>query len=383
MKILHVIGHLDVDQGGPPRVCLGLCKALAAMGHEVTILSHTVRGWQEKDLAVTDVPGSLRIVEAQSLGSCLRTGARLLRTADVVHFHGLWIPAMTVLSHACIRSGKPYVLAPHGSLNPWALRQKYWKKRLYLALVEARALTGAGALHLLNEDEVNGARAAGIRGRYFVLPNGVSPSDWSQLPSPGQFRRCYPATFGKTLITFMARLHHGKGVDLLVDAFASLAANFPEAFVVLAGPDYGMRDRLIEMATRRSVEQRILLPGTVTGAERLALLQDTDVFVLPSHQEGHPMSVVEAAYLGKALLITPHCHCEDLCHGVAAEVVPATKDGVEAGLRRLLEDESYRIRLGRQASVVASEVYVWEKIAVRLVDSYRSLLQSPDRLRTL
>src|SRR5438067_8496419 len=47
---------------------------------------------------------------------------------DVVHFHGLWLPRHSALSRMCRASGAPYVVSPHGMLEPWAWRHNRWKK---------------------------------------------------------------------------------------------------------------------------------------------------------------------------------------------------------------------------------------------------------------
>src|SRR5689334_14556329 len=56
--------------------------------------------------------------------------------AGVAHFHGLWQPAHARFARECRRRGVPYVVSPHGMLEPWAWRHKWWKKWPYFHLVE-------------------------------------------------------------------------------------------------------------------------------------------------------------------------------------------------------------------------------------------------------
>lgn len=379
MRILHVIASLDQSQGGPPRVALGLARALAHLGHEVTILTSGVAGWQAADLAApAGSPGRLTVIQPPNHGSLYRTGQALLGSHDVVHFHGLWHPQGGLLARACRRQGVPYVLAPHGELDVWALQQKALKKHLHLALVGKSILRQAAALHLLNEDEVAGLRQAKLPGRYFVLGNGLDPAEWAALPPRGEYRARCPQIGDRLLIVFMARLHHKKGPELLLEAYADLAANFPDTCLVIAGPDYGLEASLRAFVAAHGLEDRVFLPGLVTGRERQALLVDADLFVLPSHQEGHPLSVIEAAYVGKTLLISCECHCPELPAGQAAEVVADTCAGVREGLQRLLAAPQYREQLAAEAQRLARELYVWPRLAEQLAKHYETARHQPD-----
>lgn len=378
MRILHVVASLDHSQGGPPRVVLGLGRALAELGHDVTILTRGTAGWAPEDFEIANgSSGSLQIVQPPSRAAMIGRGSKLLGEHDVAHFHGMWHPVGGVLQHRCIRRRRPYVLMPHGELDVWPMQQKRLKKMLHLAVAGRRLISGAAALHLLNDEELQGLRCLRLRGRYYILPNGLDEREWDACPVQGHFRRAHGIPADAVLIAFMARLHHKKAPDVLLEAFADVAARFPQATLVLAGPDYGMAEGLQRTVAARGLQGRVLLPGLVTGVDRLGLVNDADIFALPSHQEGHPMGVIEAAFMGKALLISPHCHCSELPPGEAAEVVSDDVAGVTGALVRLLDDEGYRRRLGDRAREIARERYLWSRIARELTEQYQTAVTDP------
>ena len=99
--------------------------------------------------------------------------AGAVRAAEVVHMHGLWQGHTRIGAAAARRLGVPYLIAAHGMAEPWALRHKALKKRVYTALVEGRNLRRASCLHALSRPEVGHLRALAPRSTVCFVPNGV------------------------------------------------------------------------------------------------------------------------------------------------------------------------------------------------------------------
>ena len=93
--------------------------------------------------------------------------------ADILHIHGLWMyPSVAAIRWSNKR--KPYIVSPHGMLDPWALRNSQWKKRISAIVYEARHLRGAACLHALNLAEAKAIRDFGLENPICVIPNGVN-----------------------------------------------------------------------------------------------------------------------------------------------------------------------------------------------------------------
>jgi len=234
----------------------------------------------------------------------------------------------------------------------------------------------AAALHLLNEDEAKGVDALGISHRRFVVPNGIDVSEW-QSPSPEPpLRQQYPQIGSRTVVLFFARMHRKKGGALLAQAFATIAAEHPDSFLIFAGPDYGEKGRIERILASGGLSSRSLVLDAQSGERRRRLLMDADIVSLPSFQEGHPRVVLEAALLGKSLLISRECHVPELIDSGAAEVVELSVDGVANGLARLLDDPSRRRDQGARAAEVVLSQYTWPIVAQRQMEVYRELLMT-------
>src|SRR5690348_1419774 len=138
-----------------------------------------IRSWAPLDVRTVRPLGPRRFAYAPGL-------ARQLNNCrpDLVHLHGLWRwPAIAVPQWAR-RARRPYLVSPHGMLEPWALAQASWKKRCALRLYMARCLRNAACLRATSPLEANAIRRAGFANPIALVPNGVLCPP--RLPDPSQ-----------------------------------------------------------------------------------------------------------------------------------------------------------------------------------------------------
>ena len=77
------------------------------------------------------------------------------------------------------------MISPRGMLDPWALRNSAWKKRLAGRLYENRNLRSAACVHALCESEYESIRAYGLTNPVAIIPNGIDlPADGPKPPPP-------------------------------------------------------------------------------------------------------------------------------------------------------------------------------------------------------
>ncbi|MBL0726187.1 glycosyltransferase [Piscinibacter sp. HJYY11] len=312
MRLLNVIRSIDPAAGGMAEGLRQSVIATREMGHtqEVLTLDAPTEAWVRTFPAPVHALGPVRGVygHCASLISWLRSHASRY---DAVVVHGLW-QYHTLAVHRALAGGPvPYFVYPHGMLDPWFKRRyplKHLKKWLYWPWADYRTLRDAAAVFFTAEEERR--LAAESFWLYRVKPEvvgyGVTMEDASQLGNAGDFVQNWPETRGKHLMLFLARLHEKKGADLLIDAFAQVAADMPSLHLVMAGPEGqpGLRARLEARARTLGVSGRITWTGMLTGHDKWSALKAADVFVLPSHQENFGVAVVEALALGVPVLVS-------------------------------------------------------------------------------
>jgi glycosyltransferase involved in cell wall biosynthesis len=264
MRILRLITSVDPAGGGPIEGIRQMDPILLSMGHDVEIAS----------LDAPDAPYLRDLpVPVHALGPgrsgyqysprmvpwLLRNGASF----DVAILHGVWQFTGLAARKALTRLNVPYVMFTHGMLDPWfrhAYPLKHLKKALYWRLVEHRILRDAKAVLFTCEEERTLARTSfrPYRCNEVVVGYGTSRRQSDPAEERSRFLSTYPDLRGKRIVLFLGRIHPKKGCDLLIHAFASVAAREPRLQLVVAGPDSsGWKADLDLMARDLGVADRI------------------------------------------------------------------------------------------------------------------------------
>ena len=360
---VHLCNGLDpVRDGGMVPSILGMTGALANLrGGPVTIVTPTPSRL-----------GDTRLPEGLTLRGPETDVDAVIRGAGVVHMHGLW-QGHTRRGAASARSAKvPYLMAAHGMAEPWALKHKKWKKRIYTALVEGKNLRRAACLHALSRPEIGHLRALAPDARICFVPNGVDLVPFDDLPARSTFEDDYPEIAGKFVVLFFGRVHVKKGLDLLAGALKAVALEHPDVHVVIAGNDDGAMGPFRDQCEALGVINRVTWVGHVSGEKARRVWAAADAFVLPSYSEGFSMAVLEALACRLPSLITTACHFPELGAADGGIVVEPDLAGVTTGLRSLLErSNAEREAMASRGRALVESKYTWDRQARRLAEVYR------------
>lgn len=307
MRVLHVIPSLALATGGPARALAALASAQAKVGADVAVLT-TLRPGEELPSFATACPPGMRVA---AVGPCYgplrwRPGLsaavrRAVADSDVVHVHALFEDIQHCAALWARRLGRPYIMRPAGMLDPWSMAQSSARKRVYMAWRLSKMLRRASAVHFTAEGERIAATrwTAGLPA--IVEPNGIDFAEFDRLPPKDMIVGAGDAGPGGRLV-FMSRVHHKKGLDLLIAAMARMRNKASLTIIGPGEPQYVAE--LERQAADAGVRERIEFRGPVYGEDRLRLLQDADLFVLPSRQENFGVAIVEALAVGTPVVIS-------------------------------------------------------------------------------
>jgi glycosyltransferase involved in cell wall biosynthesis len=340
---------------------LGMTGALAARGSDITIVTPT-----QSRLDGTPLPRGIELLgpETDFLGA--------IRSADVVHMHGLWQVHTRLGAREARRYGVPYLIAAHGMAEPWALRHKALKKKVYTALVEGKNLRRAACLHALSRPEISHLRALAPRTPVCLVPNGVDLRPFDNLPARAVLEAELPQLAGKFVALFYGRIHAKKGLDLLAKALQQIANDQPNLHILLAGNDDGALAPFQAMVEAMNLSDRVTYLGHVSGERSRAVWGAADAFLLPSYSEGFSMAILEALAARLPVLVTTSCHFPDLATAGGGIVVEPTEQGVTSGLRTLLEmSNDQRHDLAAKGRALVESNYTWDRQADKLASVYR------------
>src|SRR5262249_35549403 len=142
------------------------------------------RSWSNEKQDWRGAPGeAFHIVGPRSLGFAPGLRRALVELdPEGVHVHRLLMhPSADVVAWS--RGAKPYIVSPHGMLDPWAVDNSGFKKRIARWLYEDRHLGGATCIHALCTAEADAIRDFGLENPICIIPNGVEVPQASHRPA--------------------------------------------------------------------------------------------------------------------------------------------------------------------------------------------------------
>jgi glycosyltransferase involved in cell wall biosynthesis len=362
-----VVRSLDAATGGTAAVCARLASAQAESGIDVRVVT-AAESRGDRDEAALPVS---RILAAS------KGGLAHVRASDCVHIHGVWDLVLFRAALAAGRAGVPYIVSPHGMLDPWSLRQKRLKKRLALALGYRRMLDGAAALHMLNDDEGRLAGPLRLRCPIAVVPNGLDLREADSAATAQEFRDSVPDLGLDPYVIFLGRLHHKKGLDLLIEAFRTAASRIAGPRLVIAGPDEGVRADAERRVRRYGLADRTHFIGPLFGRMKWAALRGATCFCLPSRQEGFSVAVLEAMACRLPVVISPECHFPEVGAAGAGIVAPLDAQTIGDSLLSLFRNPEASVRMGTIARSLVENRFTWERIVGEMSRVYEAACALP------
>jgi glycosyltransferase involved in cell wall biosynthesis len=261
-------------------------------------------------------------------------------------------------------------------LDPWFKRQyplKHLKKCLYWPWGEYRVLRDARAVLFTCEEERRLARLSFDRYRVneCVIGYGITepPADAARMRAA--FFERFPQLRDKRLLLFLGRLHPKKGCDLLIEAFAGVAARDPTLHLVMAGPDQDdTQAALMKRVEVLGIGARISWTGMLLDDLKWGAYHAAEAFVLSSHQENFGIAVAEALACSVPVLISNQVN---IWREIAADQAGLVAEDTMHGTRELLESwlalsQSERERMKHNARACFRRHFLIHSVADRLAD---------------
>ncbi|MGW4156840.1 glycosyltransferase family 4 protein [Micromonospora chersina] len=332
--------------GGLGRHVHALSVALAAAGHEVTVVTRHAEGAPLEEYAegvrilrAAEDPVRFPLATDSLLAWTMAFNHTLTRTAlraaesgayDVVHAHD-WLVAHTAVTLAehldlpLVTTIHATEAGRHQGWLPAEMNRTIHGVEHWLSNASARVIACSGYMR----DQV--ARLFDVpAGRIDVVPNGVDDRAWHARPR----------------------------------AVSAARARF-------AG-DGPYRDELVDQARRLRLADTVRFAGFLDATQLPAVLAATDATVVPSLYEPFGMIALEAAAAGAPLAVADTGGLAEIVEpGVTGVTFPrGDPDALAGAVDRLLGDEVFARRVARRARTMVAERYTWSAIAARTAGSY-------------
>lgn len=309
----------------------------------------------------------------ESLGHTILVNPNTAATSpDAAHFHGLWQPSFRTAGRRYLTQKVPFVVSPHGMLEPWAWRHKRWKKLPYWHLVEAPWIRRASCVLATAAGEARRLAKFLPATRIETLPLGLTGS---AAPEYEQARKLLGWKSDERVLLFLSRIHEKKGLDLLLHALTEVQIPKP-CRLVIVGPDeqpeYTARCR--QFATFHAERlPAIEWKGPIWGEDRWPYLQGADLFCLPTHSENFGLAVLEACQVGTKTLTTTETPWSEVLPTRGGLIATPTTESIAHQLRAFFVSAPATREQRESLSNWARPTYAWSALAPRYVSLYQDL----------
>ena len=375
MKILHVIESLGC--GGAEQALVNLLPALSRRGHRCEVAALWAPYPLGEPLERSGVPVhriglSHRWALWQGVPRLSSLCAR--ERYDIVHAHLFFGGLYASLSRRAIRPGRIVVTFhnlgydSYPAKTLWLKIRKRIDGRLMRHSVDGRtAVSDTTARHY--ERHLHLPEVA-------VIPMAVDVRAFEPVRADGGANRlsAYGIGGGDFAVVMSGRFVPEKGHRFLLEALELLRGRnlAPKVLCVGDGP---LASAIADERTRRGLDGQVILRGSLPNAELLGLVRAAHAVVMPSTNEGLPISALEAMALERPLLASRVGGLQALIEdGVSGLLVPpADPRALAEGIARLMADAGLRRRLGDAARRRVEDAFSAEVVAAQWERYYTAL----------
>jgi glycosyltransferase involved in cell wall biosynthesis len=379
-KVANIINTFNSKSGGPPRTVSLIAEA--GNGYwKADLFTTEYREPAADTLLVKEFPGHVNVLPSGAHtilgGMAMMAGfSRAYRSQltkgispDLVHLHGMWNPFLAAFARTAKANRIPYIVAPHGMLEPWSLKVRALRKSLALKLYQGEILAHAAAIHATSDMEADNIRKLGLGSApIFVVPNAVSAG-------PDLRPEDLPAPRSKKTLLFLSRIHEKKGIDLLIQAWNEIRPADWSLLIVGSGePSYV--ERLRKYCTSHDVPE-VEFRSHLEGVAREAAFRQASVFILPTYSENFGNVVAEALIRGVPVITTTGTPWREIVDKECGWYVDPTVDDVKAAILDAINTDSLALRqMGERGRIHVIANYTLPAVRASLLKMYRSALDS-------
>ena len=205
---------------------------------------------------------------------------------QIIDLQGIW-SSTSILSLIYYAISKtPYIVTPRGMLEEWALKQSYFKKKLFFFLIEKYHLKNAVYLRATSALEASTFAKLGFnKNKILNIPNSIKIPDFKQsLKKKNKKKR----------LLFLSRLHPKKGLIELLNSWKIIQNKFTDWELLICGYDENNYKKKITELIKKLNLKRVILKDFVTGKDKEEIYYSSDLFILLSYSENFGLSIAEA-----------------------------------------------------------------------------------------
>lgn len=377
MKSLNVIPYWGAEYGGPFVNVSNICANLILKGHESSIITTSKATEQYISAFPWQIAGqniNLPIYVCKRLedsfcfsGEFIKKFIEVVYNSDCVLIHGLWRFPTTFAATFCRTHRIPYCIFTHAMMTPWSLSQRKLYKEIYFRLFEKNNLNKANCIFAYRDDERIALERKKVRAKVFYFTSALNREE--VLASHKKRQEAKNLTLSNfTTILYLSRIHPKKGLLLLVKAIKDIIKIRSDIRLIVAGPveDALYFKKIKDFIKNNKLENQINFKGTVIGEEKIKIFSESDIFVLPSVDEGSPLVILEAMSFGLPVIVTSGFKMPEIDNKMGY-IVEQNPEAIAKAILKLIEYKDLARNMGTAGYEYVLNNFTWDRKIDELV----------------
>lgn len=314
IKTLHIIEGIDKTLGGLPYALSSILGMEHELGISNTILSLSQNSMQMDNLSFkhseivlfsTSFPKRFR-----NSKRCIKWLKNNVKNYDLVVFHSVWSILHIRGANIAKKNNIPYVIWPHGSLDPFDLKKKSFFKKLLGPLFIKMFLSNAEYICCTTNIEIDQIECYGAKINLIELSLPIDKLIKCDNLDKLNFKEKWSLEDDYIIFLFLSRIDYKKGLEKVVYALSNLPAdNLNKVKVIIAGKgELIYVNKIKKLVKDFNLTETFIFTGHIVGKEKTSAFEVSDVFLLPSENENFGIVLVEALNSKLPVLITKNVY---------------------------------------------------------------------------
>lgn len=366
IRILRVVSDLYPNVvGGLGLHAHEISKWQSNNGHKVKVL--TVKGATSNGFERNyDVEEFKSIVKPKGNGiapSLLIGVLKQQNDYDIIHAHSHLFFSTNMTALAKRMGGVPMVMTTHGMVST---NVPGWVQDIYRIAMARWTLDSADVHICYTKEDAQKLMDLGVREDLIrIIHNGVNVELFCPPPRDQG---------GSNKVIWCGRFVPGKGVDILVEAFHLALQEVPELQLLLVG-DGPQKGQIEQQISRLGIHDKVTIITYIPNKEMPDIYRECSMFVLPSHYEGVPRTVLESMSCGLPVVCTDLPQLRPIVKGHGFLIPDSSIREFADAIVTLAKDENLRRSLGASGSELISSNYSWDSAMRETIKVYQALIE--------
>jgi glycosyltransferase involved in cell wall biosynthesis len=295
--------------------------------------------------------------------------AEQFRQSDAVIITGVWGLLDGLFPRFCRWHHKPVFVRTVGMLENYILNRNRTKKWIARKLYVDHNLSKSSGLLVSTLSEEAQIRRIGYDAPIHIIPNGVNLHQFI-LPNRIHARNRFCLEKNDFCLLYLGRIHPKKGLDLLIEALASLHKIHPNVRLLVAGSfaTAAYEQTIRSLVSKHRLHDRVAFLGELNDDEKLYAYAAANLFVLPSHSEGFSNAILEAMACNLPVVITPGCNFPEVALEGAGLIIDASVSSLASAIHSLLSNQTNLGSMGMRGRQLIERRYDWRLLATQTHD---------------